>query len=73
MNWDRIEGNWAQFKGNVRQKWGRLTDGDLDVVAGKREHLIGRIQEAYGLSKDAAEKQLTEWQGKLEDTRKDVQ
>ena len=73
MNWDRIEGNWAQFKGNVREKWGRLTDGDLDVVAGKREHLIGRIQEAYGLSKDAVEKQLTEWQGKLEDNRKDVQ
>jgi len=62
MNWDKIEGNWKQFKGNVKQQWGKLTDDQLDVIAGKREHLAGRIQEAYGISKDEAEKQLSEWQ-----------
>ena len=62
MNWDRIEGNWKKFKGNVKQQWGKLTDDQLDVIAGKREHLAGKIQEAYGISKDEAEKQLTAWQ-----------
>ena len=62
MNWDRIEGNWKQFKGNVKQQWGKLTDDHLDVIAGKRDHLAGKIQEAYGISKDEVEKQLTEWQ-----------
>ena len=46
MNWDRIEGNWKQFKGNAKQQWGKLTDDQLDVIAGKREHLSGKIQEA---------------------------
>jgi len=58
MNWDRIEGDWKQFKGNVKQQWGKITDDQLDVIAGKREHLAGKIQEAYGVSKDEAEKQL---------------
>jgi uncharacterized protein YjbJ (UPF0337 family) len=61
MNWDRIEGNWKQFKGSARQQWGRLTEDDLDVIAGKREHLAGKIQEAYGITKEAGEKQLAEW------------
>jgi uncharacterized protein YjbJ (UPF0337 family) len=69
MNWDRIEGNWKQFKGNAREQWGRLTEDDLDVVAGKRDQLVGRIQGAYGLSRAAVEKQLTEWQGKLKDNK----
>lgn len=62
MNWDRIEGNWKQFRGNVKQQWGRLTDDQLDVIAGKREHLSGRIQVAYGITKEAADKQLADWQ-----------
>ena len=62
MNWDTIEGNWKQFKGSVKQQWGKLTDDQLDVIAGKREHLAGRIQEAYGVSTADAEKQLSEWQ-----------
>ena len=53
MNWDRIEGNWKQFKGNAMQQWGKLTDDQLDVIAGKRDVLLGRIQELYGISKDA--------------------
>jgi uncharacterized protein YjbJ (UPF0337 family) len=67
MNWDRIEGNWKQFKGNVKQQWGKLTDDQLDVIAGKRDHLVGKIQESYGISKDETEKQLADWQKKLKD------
>ncbi len=62
MNWDRIEGDWKQFKGNIQQQWGKITDDQLDVIAGKRKQLAGRIQEAYGISKDEAEKQLSAWQ-----------
>jgi uncharacterized protein YjbJ (UPF0337 family) len=62
MNWDRIEGNWKQFKGSVKERWGKLTDDELDVIAGKRDKLAGRIQASYGVSKDAAEQQLTHWQ-----------
>ena len=67
MNWDRIEGNWKQFKGNARQQWGKLTDDRLDVIAGKRDNLAGKIQETYGISKDAAEKQLSDWQKALKE------
>ena len=62
MNWDRIEGNWKQFKGNVKEKWGKLTDDQLDVIAGKRDQLADKIQETYGVSKDEAKKQISEWQ-----------
>jgi len=64
MNWDQIEGNWKEFKGNVQQQWGKLTDNQLDVIAGKREHLAGKIQVMYGMSKDEAENQLADWQKK---------
>lgn len=62
MNEDRISGNWKQFKGKVKEKWGQLTDDDLDVVEGKREQLAGRIQERYGYNKDQAEKELKSWE-----------
>jgi uncharacterized protein YjbJ (UPF0337 family) len=58
MNWDRIEGNWKQFTGKVRQQWGKLTDDDLDRIAGHREELAGRIQEVYGVSKEEADRQI---------------
>jgi len=64
-NWDRIAGNWMQWKGRVRERWGKLTDDQLDVVGGRREQLSGRIQEAYGLSKDEAERQLRNWERNL--------
>ena len=67
MNWDRIEGNWKQFKGEVKQRWGKLTDDELDVIAGKRDKLAGRIQEAYGISEELAEEQLSEWEKRLEE------
>ena len=62
MNWNLIEGNWNQFKGNVKQQWNKLTDDQLDVIAGKREHLAGKIQVMYGIGKDEAEHQLSDWQ-----------
>lgn len=62
MNEDRIEGNWTQFKGKVKEQWGKLTDDDLDIIAGKRDQLLGRIQERHGIAKDEAEKQLAAFQ-----------
>ncbi|MBC7436542.1 MAG: CsbD family protein [Bdellovibrionales bacterium] len=62
MNQDRIEGNWKQFKGMVKEQWGKLTDDDMDVIAGKRDHLLGRIQERHGLSKDEADVQVKDWE-----------
>lgn len=62
MNWDRIEGNWKQVTGRAKAQWGKLTDDELDVVAGKRDQLSGIIQERYGVAKDEAEKQMDKWQ-----------
>ena len=62
MNWDRIEGNWKQFKGTAKQKWGKLTDDQLDVIAGKRDQLAGWIQEAYGVTLEASQRQIDQWQ-----------
>ena len=67
MNWDRIEGNWKQFKGNAKQQWGKLTDDQLDVIAGKRDQLVGKIQEQYGIGKDEAEKQVDKFGGTFRD------
>jgi uncharacterized protein YjbJ (UPF0337 family) len=61
MDWNRIEGNWKQFKGQAKEKWGRLTDDDLDVVNGQQEQLEGKIQERYGLAKDQAKKDVDAW------------
>ncbi|MBL8292182.1 MAG: CsbD family protein [Bryobacterales bacterium] len=65
MNWDQIEGNWTHFRGKVREHWGRLTDDDLDIIAGRRDQLIGRIQYTYGLLKEAAEAQVRDFENKL--------
>ncbi|CAN5582718.1 CsbD family protein [soil metagenome] len=62
MNHDRIEGNWKQFTGKLKEQWGKLTDDDIDVIAGKREQLLGRIQERHGLSKDEADVQVKDWE-----------
>ena len=64
MNNDRAEGNWLQFKGKVKEQWGKLTDDDLDVIAGKRDQLLGKIQERHGITLDEAEQQVSDFHGK---------
>lgn len=58
MNRDQLEGNWRQIKGAIQERWGKLTDDDLDVIDGRRERLVGKLQERYGLAKAAAEREL---------------
>lgn len=67
MNWDRIEGNWKQFRGRVKEEWGELTNDDLDVVEGKRTALVGRIQERYGKQRDEAEREVDDWFDRMAD------
>ena len=67
MNWDQIEGKWKQLKGSVRQRWAKLTDDDLELIAGNRDEFAGRLQERYGIAKDEAERQLAEWQESVSD------
>ena len=62
MNWDIVEGNWKQFKGAVKTQWGKLTDDHLDVIAGKRDALAGRIQEIYGVTREEAEQQIKDFE-----------
>lgn len=64
MNWDQVEGKWKQFKGSAKEQWGKLTDDDLDQAAGKRDKLVGKIQERYGIAKEEAEKQVDAWSSK---------
>jgi uncharacterized protein YjbJ (UPF0337 family) len=61
MNWDQIEGKWKQYSGHVKEKWGKLTDDDLQVIRGKRDQLVGKIQERYGIAKEDAERQVEEF------------
>lgn len=61
MNWDQLEGKWKQYSGKVKEKWGKLTDDDLEVVRGRRDQLIGKIQERYGVVKQEAENQVDEF------------
>jgi len=58
MNEDRMQGNWKQIKGKLKEQWGKLTDDDLDVIGGKRDQLVGRIQERHGIAKDQAEREV---------------
>ncbi len=61
MNWDQVEGKWKQASGKVKEKWGKLTDDDLQTIGGKRQQLVGRIQERYGIAKEEAERQVDEF------------
>jgi len=63
MDWNRVEGNWKQVKGQVKEKWGKLTDDDLTAINGRRDQLEGKIQERYGLAKDQAKKEIDDWYG----------
>jgi uncharacterized protein YjbJ (UPF0337 family) len=61
MNWDEIAGKWKEVSGRAREKWGKLTDDDWQTVMGKKDQLVGRIQQRYGIAKAEAEKQADEW------------
>ena len=61
MNWDTSKGDWKQFAGKIKEKWGNLTDDDLAKINGQREQLEGKIQERYGIAKDEAKKQVDDW------------
>jgi uncharacterized protein YjbJ (UPF0337 family) len=63
MNWDEIKGNWLQVKGKVKQRWGRLTDDDLTAIDGRRDELIGRVQQRYGRAREEAEQEVEEFCG----------
>ena len=73
MNWDQVEGKWKQYAGEVKAKWGKLTDDDLTVVRGKRDQLAGKIQERYGIAKDQAESQIDEFTRGLKESSRDEQ
>jgi uncharacterized protein YjbJ (UPF0337 family) len=76
MNTDTVKGKWKELKGSVKERWGRLTDNDLDVIDGEHDQLIGKIQQRYGIAREAAQKQVDEWKAELsreaecEDARK---
>jgi uncharacterized protein YjbJ (UPF0337 family) len=61
MNWDQIQGQWKQIKGNLKQRWGKLTDDDLTTLSGKKDELVGKLQERYGITKEEAEREADEW------------
>ena len=65
MDWDRIAGNWKEFRGKVKEKWGQLTDDELDQINGRREQLEGRIQNRYGYAKDKARQEVDDWLGRM--------
>jgi len=67
MNWDRIEGNWQQVKGKIKAQWGKLTDDHLETISGKREQLVGKVQECYGVHQDEAERQVGDWESRNHD------
>ena len=76
MNSDQLNGKWKQIKGSIKERWGKLTDDDLDIIEGQRDQLVGKIQERYGIARAAAQKQVDEWNAvasqepELEDRRK---
>jgi uncharacterized protein YjbJ (UPF0337 family) len=63
--WDKIVGNWKQVQGEARVRWGKLTDDDMEQIAGQREKLAGKLQERYGIAKDEVNKQIDDWANKL--------
>jgi uncharacterized protein YjbJ (UPF0337 family) len=64
MNWDRVQGNWKQMTGKVKEKWGNLTDDDLTQINGNREQLEGKIQARYGYAKDKVKQEVDDWLSK---------
>lgn len=69
MNWDQVAGNWKQLKGVAKEKWGRLTDDDLERMSGQRDQLIGRLQEHYGMAREEAEREADRWATGIDPSR----
>ena len=65
MNRNQIEGNWMQIKGKVKEQWGKLTDDDLDRIDGRRDQLVGQLQESYGIAQEEAERRVSDWERTL--------
>ena len=61
MNWERVEGNWKDLQGKMLQQWSKLTSDDLNQVKGRRDALLGKLQERYGIAREAAERQIEDW------------
>jgi uncharacterized protein YjbJ (UPF0337 family) len=61
MNWDQVEGKWKQLKGSAKQQWAKLTDDDLTYMGGKKDQIVGRIQERYGITREQAQKEADDW------------
>jgi uncharacterized protein YjbJ (UPF0337 family) len=66
MDWTRVEGNWKQMRGRAKERWGKLTDDDLTVIAGRRDQLEGVIQERYGYAKERARREIEDWYRSME-------
>jgi len=68
MNWDRISGKWTEFKGKVRERWAKLTDDDIARIAGKRDQLLGVLQERYGWVREQAERQIKDFESTADES-----
>ena len=68
MNWDQVAGKWKQVKGSVRQQWGKLTDDDIEQIAGNRDKFVGVLQERYGIAKDEAQRRADDWLKSIRET-----
>jgi uncharacterized protein YjbJ (UPF0337 family) len=69
VTWDQVQGKWLQMRGSLRHRWGRLTEDDLDVIAGDRDIFIGRVQERYSISRDEARQRIEEWLQPLQEQK----
>jgi uncharacterized protein YjbJ (UPF0337 family) len=65
MNWDQLEGKWKQLEGSAKERWGKLTEDDLTVIAGRKDQLVGKIEERYGISREMAEKEADSWSSEV--------
>jgi len=72
MNWEQVESKWQQLTGSAKENWSKLTDEDLAKISGKREQLAGKIQEAYGITRREADKQIWDWGKTVENVRRTI-
>lgn len=61
MNKDILKGKWNTYKGKIKEQWGRLTDDEIDQINGRRDQLVGKLQEAYGKTKEQAQQEIDEF------------